>query len=101
GERRGDELDRDEKDASEHLPLLRRQGDQYRSTICRRAAASPAAARGHPIPAADSSQFVITRPFGNSGLGSNLLSMAGALYACERSGRHLIVDWTGMSELRD
>jgi hypothetical protein len=46
-------------------------------------------------------RFVITRPYPDSGLGSNLLSMAGAFYACERSGRELIVDWTDMSEVQD
>ncbi len=46
-------------------------------------------------------RFLITRPYPASGLGSNLLSMAGAFYACARSGRELIVDWTGMSEVRD
>jgi hypothetical protein len=47
------------------------------------------------------SGFVITRPHATSGLGCNLLSMAAALYLCERTGRNLIVDWTGMSELQD
>lgn len=48
-----------------------------------------------------SPRVVITRPYPASGLGSNLLSMAGAFYACARSGRELVVDWTGMSEIRD
>jgi hypothetical protein len=47
------------------------------------------------------SRFVITRPYATSGLGCNLLSMAAALYVCERTKRDLIVDWTAMSELRD
>ena len=34
-------------------------------------------------------------------LGANLLSMAAALYACEQTGRTLVVDWTGMVHLRD
>lgn len=46
-------------------------------------------------------RFVITRPDVDSGLGANLLSMVGALYLCERSGRNLIVDWTKMDALRD
>ena len=46
-------------------------------------------------------KFVITRPFPSSGLGGNLLSMVGALYLCERTGRNLIVDWTKISELVD
>jgi hypothetical protein len=36
-----------------------------------------------------------------SGLGANLLSMSAALHACERTGRTLVVDWTGMAHLRD
>src|SRR6185295_213927 len=46
-------------------------------------------------------KYVITRPFPGSGLGANLLSMVGALYVCEQTGRALIVDWTGMDALRD
>jgi len=47
------------------------------------------------------SRFVITRPHPSSGLGSNLLSLVGALYLAERTGRRLIVDWTGIESLRD
>jgi hypothetical protein len=46
-------------------------------------------------------RFIITRPHPNSGLGANLLSIVGALYVCEQTKRPLIVDWTGMAELRD
>lgn len=45
--------------------------------------------------------YIITRPHPESGLGANLLSMVGALYLCERTRRPLLVDWTGMSPLRD
>lgn len=45
--------------------------------------------------------FVVTRPYPESGLGSNLASMAGALSLAERLGRHLIVDWRGMIFLDD
>jgi len=45
--------------------------------------------------------FVITRPYRDSGLGNNLLSMVGALYLCERTGRSLIVDWTENEHLVD
>lgn len=46
-------------------------------------------------------RYLVTRPDRNSGLGANLLSMAAALYVCERTGRTLVVDWTGMVHLRD
>ena len=46
-------------------------------------------------------RFVITRPLPASGLGANLLSLVGGLYLAERTGRHLIVDWTEMEALRD
>jgi hypothetical protein len=45
--------------------------------------------------------FVVTRPYPESGLGSNLASMAGALRLAERLGRDLIVDWRGMVFLED
>lgn len=45
--------------------------------------------------------FVVTRPYPESGLGSNLASMAGALSLAERLGRDLIVDWRGMIFLED
>ena len=44
---------------------------------------------------------IITRPDPDSGLGANLLSMVAALYVCETLKRPLIVDWTGMTPLRD
>lgn len=45
--------------------------------------------------------YVVTRPFPESGLGSNLASMAGALELARRLGRELIVDWRGMVFLKD
>lgn len=45
--------------------------------------------------------FVVTRPIPESGLGSNLASMAGAWWLAKRLGRDLIVDWRGMVFLRD
>lgn len=45
--------------------------------------------------------YVVTRPFPESGLGSNLASMAGAWQLARRLGRDLIVDWRGMVFLKD
>jgi hypothetical protein len=45
--------------------------------------------------------FVITRPQPGAGAGGNLLSMVGALYLCEKTGRSLIVDWTENDHLLD
>lgn len=45
--------------------------------------------------------YVVTRPFPESGLGSNLASMAGGLELARRLGRELIVDWRGMVFLKD
>lgn len=45
--------------------------------------------------------IVVTRPFPESGLGSNLASVAGALYLAQRLGRDLVVDWRGMIFLKD
>jgi hypothetical protein len=47
------------------------------------------------------SRFVVTRPYTGSNVGSNLASLAGALWLSRRLGRELIVDWRGMSQLRD
>jgi hypothetical protein len=46
-------------------------------------------------------RYVVTRPLANSGLGSNLASIAGAIFVAERLGRELIVDWRGMTFLED
>lgn len=46
-------------------------------------------------------RYVVTRPFPGSNVGSNLASMAGALWLASRLSRTLIVDWRGQSQLRD
>jgi len=46
-------------------------------------------------------EFVVTRPFPDSNVGSNLSSMAGALWLAQSLGRTLIVDWRGQAQLRD
>src|SRR5438105_2350207 len=45
--------------------------------------------------------FVVTRPFPQSNVGSNLASLAGAAWLARQLGRALVVDWRGMSQLRD
>ena len=46
-------------------------------------------------------EIVITRPNADSGVGSNLASLAGATWLAGRLGRPLVVDWRGMDQLRD
>lgn len=45
--------------------------------------------------------YVVSRPFPDSNVGSNLSSLAGAAWLAQRLDRTLIVDWRGMSQLRD
>jgi hypothetical protein len=45
--------------------------------------------------------YVVTRPYPESNIGSNLASLAGALWLAHRLGRDLVVDWRGMSQLRN
>lgn len=45
--------------------------------------------------------YVVTRPFHESNVGSNLASLAGALLLARRLGRDLLVDWRGLTQLRD
>jgi Nodulation protein Z (NodZ) len=45
--------------------------------------------------------YVVTRPFAESNIGSNLASLAGALYLAHRLSRTLIVDWRGLTQLAD
>lgn len=45
--------------------------------------------------------YVVTRPYPESGLGSNLASLAGAAWLARRLDRELIVDWRGMVFLED
>lgn len=46
-------------------------------------------------------RFLVTRPHPKSGVGSNLASLAGAVWLARESGRTLIVDWRGLVFLRD
>jgi hypothetical protein len=45
--------------------------------------------------------IVVTRPFTDSNIGSNLSSLAGAAWLAARLQRELVVDWRGMRQLRD
>lgn len=45
--------------------------------------------------------FVVNRPYPDSNVGSNLSSLAGALWVASRLGRELVVDWRGQEQLRD
>jgi hypothetical protein len=47
------------------------------------------------------SNFVVTRPYPDSNVGSNLSSLAGAVHVARALGRDLVVDWRGMRQLRD
>jgi nodulation protein Z len=44
---------------------------------------------------------VVTRPYRDSNVGSNLSSLAGAVWLAQRLSRSLVVDWRGLSQLRD
>jgi hypothetical protein len=45
--------------------------------------------------------YVVTRPYAGSGVGSNLGSLAGALWFARLLERTLVVDWRAMAQLRD
>lgn len=45
--------------------------------------------------------LIVTRPYPDSGVGSNLVSLAGALWLAQRSGRSVIVDWRDAAVLKD
>jgi hypothetical protein len=45
--------------------------------------------------------LIVTRPLPDSNVGSNLASLAGALYLARRLDRPLLVDWRGMTQLAD
>jgi hypothetical protein len=45
--------------------------------------------------------FVVTRPYPDSGIGSNLVSFAGSLWLASELGRDVIVDWRNSSFLHD
>lgn len=47
------------------------------------------------------SGYVVTRPFTDSNVGSNLSSLAGAHWLARRLGRALVIDWRGLSQLKD
>ena len=48
-----------------------------------------------------STGYVVTRPHPGSGIGSNLASLAGAIWFAERLNRTVIVDWRGSAFLKD
>ncbi len=45
--------------------------------------------------------YVVTRPYRDSNVGSNLASLAGALWLARSLSRWLVVDWRGLTQLRD
>lgn len=45
--------------------------------------------------------YVVTRPWPGSGVGSNLVSLAGSVWFARALGRAVIVDWRGTSFLKD
>ena len=45
--------------------------------------------------------FVVSRPYRDSNVGSNLSSLAGAAWLARRLSRDLVVDWRGQSQLQD
>lgn len=47
------------------------------------------------------SGVVVSRPLPKSNIGSNLASLAGAAWLARRLERTLVVDWRGLSQLRD
>src|SRR5689334_10660481 len=48
-----------------------------------------------------SNGYVVTRPHPGSGIGSNLASLAGAVWTARRLGRTVIVDWRGSAFLKN
>ena len=46
-------------------------------------------------------RYIITHPQPKSGVGSNLASLAGAVWYAARLNRELIVDWRGVAHLKD
>jgi hypothetical protein len=46
-------------------------------------------------------RYVVSRPFPESNVGSNLASLAGAILLAQKLQRRLIVDWRGMAQLQD
>jgi hypothetical protein len=46
-------------------------------------------------------RYVITRPYRDSNIGSNLASLAGALWLARTVGRPVVIDWRSMAQLED
>src|SRR5437868_9204252 len=46
-------------------------------------------------------RYLVTRPHPGSGIGSNLVSLAGAIWFGEQTGRTVVVDWRGSAFLKD
>jgi hypothetical protein len=53
------------------------------------------------MPQESSTGFVVTRPYDTSNVGSNLSSLAGALWVARQTSRSLVVDWRGLTQLQD
>jgi hypothetical protein len=51
--------------------------------------------------AASRGQYLVTRPHPGSGIGSNLASLAGAVWVARQLQRTVIVDWRGSAFLKD
>ena len=47
------------------------------------------------------SHYLVTHPHPGSGIGSNLASLAGAIWFAEQTGRSVVVDWRGSAFLKD
>ena len=45
--------------------------------------------------------YIVTRPYPDSGIGSNLVSLAGAIWLAQQSARSVIVDWRDAAVLKD
>jgi hypothetical protein len=46
-------------------------------------------------------RYLVTHPFPKSGIGSNLSSLAGAIWLAKQLGREVIVDWRALAHLKD
>ncbi len=46
-------------------------------------------------------RYVVTRPYPGSGIGSNLVSLAGAVWLARTLGRSVVVDWRATAFLKD
>jgi Nodulation protein Z (NodZ) len=77
------------------MPGAARDGATQRVMLMALTAVSPSTIAGNL------SGYVVNRPFRDSNVGSNLSSLVGAAWVANRLERELIVDWRGMSQLRD